>query len=112
MNAKVEKDDMNAKHGYGRLGRTYFEDAPEYMATYKTRDYSGIAWAVCGWEVEPDEDTDWSGMMNRTGKLVLCMIGDDRAFTYAPDEILEIPEESYCSGCGQIGCGHSLKTNA
>ena len=36
-----------------------------------------VAWHVLGWETEPDEDTEWSGCYNRTGRLVCQMVGDD-----------------------------------
>ena len=85
--------------------KRHYEDAPEYPNNaYRVDGYSGIAWYVHGWETEPDEDTEWSGCENRTGKLVCTMVGDDRHFTFDPDEIIELPDDAYCSGCGQIGC--------
>jgi hypothetical protein len=65
---------------------------------------AGVAWAVLGWETEPDEDTEWSGYETRTGKIIAVMIGDDRYFSLDPEDVEPIPRESYCGECGQIGC--------
>jgi hypothetical protein len=74
-------------------------------ATYQVAGYSGIAWAYVGDETEPDEDTEWTGIEEPTGRVVMIMIGDDRRrFAFDPDECHEIPEEAYCAECGQIGC--------
>lgn len=70
------------------------------------KGHSGIAWHVLGWETEPDEDTHWTGYENRTGNLVCMMVGDDRHWSFEPDDILELAREDYCGECGQIGCGH------
>ena len=74
---------------------------------YTVSGYRGIAWYILGWETEPDEDTEWSGCENRTGKIVARMVGDDRDFTFDEDEVIAIHSEEFCSGCGQIGCGAS-----
>lgn len=73
---------------------------------YQVKGHKGIGWRVCGWETEPDEDTEWSGMENRTGLVVCVMIGDDRAFTFEPDELTPLARKDYCGECGQIGCCH------
>lgn len=75
-------------------------------SAYQVEGYRGIAWRVFGWETEADEDTEWTGIENRTGKLVCVMIGDDRRFTFDPDEVKQIAREEYCGVCGQIGCCH------
>ena len=73
---------------------------------YTVDDYgSGIAWHALGWHTEPDEDTQWSGYEQRTGNVVMVMIGDDRKFSYDPDDIHALEREAYCGECGQIGCG-------
>ena len=64
----------------------------------------GIAWRVYGWETQPDEDTEWSGYETRTGKVVAVMFGDDRRFTFEPDELAPLAPEAYCAECGQVGC--------
>ena len=85
----------------------HYEDAPEYPEdAYRVNGYSGIAWYVRGWETEPDDDTEWSGYENRTGKLVCTMVGDDRKFTFDPDEISPLKPSEFCHECGQIGCAH------
>lgn len=77
-------------------------DAPAYVETRRP----GVAWYVLGWETEPDEDTGWSGMENRTGRIVAVMVGDDRRFTFDRDELAPLKREDYCGECGQIGCAH------
>jgi hypothetical protein len=62
------------------------------------------ACVVSGYEVEPDEDTEWSGCYNRTGSLVARMVGDDHYFVVEPEDIAELAREDYCGECGQIGC--------
>lgn len=66
---------------------------------------SGIAWRAYAYETEPDQDTEWTGMENPTGRILAHMIGDDRTFTFEPDELTPIGEDDYCPGCGQVGCG-------
>lgn len=73
---------------------------------YRVDRYDGIAWSVYGWETEPDEDTEWTGIEERTGRVVAVMIGDDRRFSIDVDEIHAIDEDEYCHECGQIGCCH------
>ena len=34
------------------------------------------------------------------------MVGDDRHFTFDPDELTPIKRRDYCGECGQIGCTH------
>jgi len=75
-------------------------------AAYQVSGYADIAWHVLGWETEPDEDTEWSGYENRTGRVVARMVGDDRYFTFDPDDLEPIEREAYCGVCGQIGCCH------
>lgn len=66
---------------------------------------SGIAWRVTRWQTEPDEDTEWTGYEQPTGRLVAHMIGDDRDFTFEPEELTPLEDEDFCSECGQVGCG-------
>jgi hypothetical protein len=67
---------------------------------------AGIAWHVWGWETEPDEDTEWSGMERRTGRVVATMVGDDCRFAIDPEDLTPIEREGYCGVCGQVGCCH------
>ena len=64
----------------------------------------GIAFYTLGWETEPDEDTEWSGIENRTGNIIVCMVGDDRYFSIDPSDITPLKEGEYCPECGQTGC--------
>ena len=73
---------------------------------YRVRQYPGIAFYVRGWHTEPDQDTEWTGMEEKTGKIATTMIGDDRIFLIDPDDLEELPRADYCSECGQIGCSH------
>ena len=85
----------------------YEEDDKAFPADAYTVDgYRGIAWYVMGWETAPDADTEWTGIEERTGDVVAVMIGDDRTFTFSPEEIHALDREAYCGSCGQIGCGH------
>ena len=86
---------------------TYEVDEKEFSAdAYKVEGYKGIAWNVLGWETQADEDTELTGISERTGKVIAVMIGDDRYFTFEVDEIHPIQREEFCGECGQIGCGH------
>lgn len=79
---------------------------------YRVDRWDGIAWHVLGWETEPDEDTEWSGYENRTGRVVAYMVGDDRYFTFDPEEVHALADLEYCAECGQIGCTHDGRDRA
>ena len=86
--------------------RTY-ETAPEYQAgAYAVRGHHGIAWRILGWEIVPDEDTEWSGYGTRTGNLLAVMVGDDRRWIMDPSDVAALPEDGYCRECGQTDCMH------
>lgn len=89
-------------------GNAHYEtdDVAFPAEAYSVKDHGGIAFRVCGWETEPDEDTEWSGMENRTGAVVVVMIGDDHRWIVDPDDVTPLEREAYCGECGQIGCGH------
>lgn len=84
---------------------------------YQWKSCRGVAVRVYGWEAEPDISTDedtgeeyWdSESLKSTGRIVVVMVGDDYRHLADPEDVEEIAEEDYCSSCGQIGCGHSLK---
>ena len=85
----------------------YESDTPDlYPDAVQINGHSGIAWYVLGWETEPDEDTDWTGIENRTGQLACVMVGDDNHWLFDPDDIQTLAREDYCGECGQIGCCH------
>jgi hypothetical protein len=75
----------------------------------------GIAWYCASAELvdEYDEETgenvtEWTGYQVPTGLVLMVMVGDDRKFPTDPDDVEEIPEDSFCRDCGQIGCGHNV----
>lgn len=86
----------------------WIEEDPNLPDTaYEVPGYDGVAWRVRGYQVVPDEETEWTGWPGfyiRTGLLVATMVGDDRPFTFPPSDLIPIPENSYCPECGQIGC--------
>jgi hypothetical protein len=103
-------------------GRTqYIDDQQRWPddKVYRWKRCKGVAVRVYGWEAEPDielgnEDNGgedyWDGeSMRSTGRIVVVMVGDDYRHIADPEDVEEIAEEDYCSSCGQIGCGHSLK---
>lgn len=91
---------------YHRRPHYETDDTTFHADAYTVRGYSGIAFYVRGWETEPDDDTEWSGMENRTGRIVVTMVGDDRRIVVDEDDITPIDRKAYCSECGQIGCSH------
>jgi hypothetical protein len=88
--------------------RNHYEKAAEYEADAYTiaGSHAGVAWYVLGWETEPDEETEWTGMEPRTDRLVVCMVGDDCHYAVETDEVVELAREDYCGECGQVGCTH------
>lgn len=90
------------------MRRPHYEpdDAAFPAEAYTVQGHRDVAWRVYGWETEPDEDTEWSGYENRTGRVVCVMVGDDRKFTFDPEDLTPLDDLDYCAECGQIGCGH------
>ena len=82
------------------------DDAAFTTDAYQADGWRGMAFYVLGWETEPDADTEWSGMENRTGRLVVMMIGDDAKHVVDPEDVTPLAREAYCGECGQIGCAH------
>lgn len=91
-----------------RRGRRHYEpDEATFSAeAYTVEGYAGIAWRLLGWETEPDEDTEWSGCEERTGRVVAVMVGDDQPHVFEPDEVTALAREAFCGVCGQVGCTH------
>jgi hypothetical protein len=77
---------------------------------YRVKHWPGVAVYVRGWETEPDEDTEWSGIENRTGQVVVVMVGDDHRHLVDPDDLEPLAEDAFCRSCGQIGCTHNVYT--
>jgi hypothetical protein len=103
--------------------RNYEEDTEAFPAdAYKAAGWgAGIAWRVLGWEtesvveeeyVEEDEEGNevWFGGGDpedvRTGKVTARMVGDDRNFSFDPEDLTPLDRADYCGVCGQVGCGH------
>ncbi len=92
--------------------KNWEDDETKYPSdsAYSVESYPGIAWRVFGWEIErgkwADDDGEEMDIERRTGKLICVMIGDDRRFSFDPEDIKEIKREEYCGVCGQIGCSH------
>jgi hypothetical protein len=90
-----------ARHHYESDDDTFSADA------YTVRGWGkGIAFYVLGWETEPDEDTEWSGCENRTGQVVVVMVGDDQQHIVDESDLMPLDRKAYCGECGQIGCSH------
>jgi hypothetical protein len=91
------------------MNRTHFESDDETFSAeaYRVSGWGkGIAFYVLGWETEPDEDTEWTGIEERTGRVVVVMVGDDARHVVDEEDIEPLPREDYCGSCGQIGCYH------
>jgi hypothetical protein len=91
---------------------------------YQVADYPGIAWRYDGPETEIREDDRWydTGETDddgepvwyfdeepeptETGRVIMVMIGDDRRFTFDPEDCSPLADDEYCPECGQIGCAH------
>jgi hypothetical protein len=93
----------NHRHQYEADDQAFPADA------YTVRGHAGIAFYVLGWEVEADEDTEWSGCYNRTGQVVAVMIGDDHRWIVDLDDLQPLDRDAYCGECGQIGCAHDIE---
>lgn len=79
----------------------------DFDARYRVRDMPGVAFYLRGHYSEPDEDTIWSGVENVDSSFVRAvMVGDDREHIVDVDDLELLGEDTYCPGCGQIGCGH------
>lgn len=90
-----------------RYGKRYEADPETFdKDAYRVRGHEGVAWRILGWETEPDEDTEWSGIENRTGRVLARMVGDDVSFSFDPDDLIPLARRDFCGECGQIGCAH------
>ncbi len=69
-------------------------------------DCPGVAFFVLGYETEPTDNSEWDGVEERTGLLVVRMVGDKRHWAVDPDEVRNLAREDYCGECGQVGCAH------
>jgi hypothetical protein len=65
----------------------YERDDQAFPAHAYSVGRSGVAFHVLGWETEPDEDTEWTGQEQRTGRVVAVMVGDNRKHSVDPDDL-------------------------
>ena len=75
-----------------------------YLQAVSVAQYPGVAFYALGWEVKDDADTEWTGIQERTGKVICEMVGDDRHFSLDPADLTPLKRSEYCGECGQIGC--------
>ena len=88
------------------MGRYNYENQDkEWEDPVRLKNGPKVAWWILGHQTEPDEDTECTGIENRTGWLVAMMVGDDAHHLVDEDDILPLADDEFCSGCGQIGCG-------
>jgi hypothetical protein len=84
----------------------YETEKPDpFPGAYSVRGWRGVAFHVLGWEVKSTEDTEWTGIKERTGKVIAVMVGDDAYHKVDPDDLTRLKRSEYCGSCGQIGCG-------
>jgi hypothetical protein len=90
------------------MRKTHYEAdrATFTAAAYGVRGYQGIAFRVLGWTTAPDEDTEWTGIEERTGEVSAYMVGDDRIHVLDVSDIWPMKRRDYCGECGQVGCSH------
>jgi hypothetical protein len=77
-----------------------------FPGAVRVEGHPDVAWNVLGWEIAPDQDTEWSGYEVRTGWLVCTMVGDDHEWLFEREEVSALERADYCGVCGQIGCSH------
>jgi hypothetical protein len=81
-------------------------DELDLDARYRVRGSGEIAYRVLGYETTRDEDYEWTGYeVENRDRVRAVMVGDDYVWSVDVDDLEEIPADSYCRECGQIGCG-------
>lgn len=48
----------------------------------------------------------WDSDTERTGRVVVVMVGDDHRYVVDEDQLTPLEREAYCGSCGQVGCIH------
>jgi len=72
-------------------------------------DIADIACTVLGpetiryWDLDEDIYPD-DPEERETGKVLLCMVGDDHVFAVDPEDCSPVALGDFCRECGQIGC--------
>ena len=91
----------------------------DFDARYSVKHMPGIAFYLVGYvtewqeyvvDVYDDYDdvfilTDFEEVEDRN-RVIAIMVGDDYKHIVDVDDLTKIDDDDYCSGCGQIGCGH------
>lgn len=90
----IDFDSRYSVDGYRGIAFYLVEYAAEVIDGYEDCDDDGM-W----WYVEPEVVEDRS-------RVIAVMVGDDRRHTVDIEDLTPLSDEDYCSGCGQIGCGH------
>ncbi len=80
-------------------------------AYVRVKGFSGVACIFVGMQIERFWDLDEGIYLEdpeerETGMALVVMVGDDHRHAVDPEDMTEIDEETFCHGCGQIGCGH------
>jgi hypothetical protein len=71
---------------------------------YRVKGRDGVAWYIargCDQFADEDETDCLHGEC-----VIMVMVGDDVGWHTQASELIEINDDEYCGGCGQIGCGH------
>lgn len=84
----------------------HYEADQKFSGSFRIGGWPAVAVRILGWETEPDADTEWTGIEERTGKVVAVIVGDDKKHSVDPDDLIELKRKDYCGECGQIGCQH------
>lgn len=89
-------------------------------STYRVERYKGVAWRITGYKQVLTTESFWVKDQygddlhvelgeweddTESGIVLAHMVGDDRIFELYIDELIELNEDEYCPGCGQVGCG-------
>ena len=82
-----------------------YEPCEDFPNPVQISAYKGLACWIVGDQTEPDQDTEWTGIETKTGRLVARMVGDDHLFICDPEDISTLDDSDFCSECGQVGCG-------
>ena len=92
----------------------------DFEARYAVEGYGGIAFYLTryfeeekcheislGFDEEGFEDFEyvWDSVFDYE-RVIAVMVGDDREHIVDVSDLRKLDDEDYCSGCGQIGCGH------
>jgi hypothetical protein len=81
-------------------------DATRDGVRFASPELPGVALVALRPETEPDEDTEWTGIEQPTGRILVQMVGDRVVWALDPADLTVIGDGDWCGQCGQIGCGH------